>query len=82
VATTVTSRTAARATSASAPTTIAIAIATAAGTSLTRTFRTRGTRVHRRNYSIHTVEVGLIIGIELRAAFDHRCGCALRHRWR
>jgi hypothetical protein len=79
VATTVTALTAARTTSASAPTTIAITIATTAGTSLTRTFRTRGTRLYRCHDSIHTVEVRLIIGIEIRAAFDYCRGCAL---WR
>jgi hypothetical protein len=82
VATTVTSRTAARATSASAPPAITITIATAAGTPFARTFRTSDTRVYRRDYSVYTVEVRFLIRIELRAAFDHRCGCALRHRWR
>jgi hypothetical protein len=73
VATTVTSsRTAAWAASSSATPAIAIAIATtAAGTSLTRTFRTRGACFYRRNDSVHTVEVWLIIRIEIRAAFDH-----------
>ena len=73
MATTVTSsRTAARAASSTATPAIAIAIAaTAAGTSFTRAFRTRGPCFYRRNYSIHSVEVRLIVGIEIRAAFDH-----------
>jgi hypothetical protein len=68
-------------TAATAPTTIAITIATAAGASVTRAFRTRATRLYRRNHSIHTVEVWLVIRIELCAAFDHCRGRALR-RWR
>ncbi len=65
-------------TAATAPAAIAIAIATtAAGTSLTRAFRPRRARLYRRNHSIHTVEVRLIVGIELGAAFDHRRGRAL-----
>jgi hypothetical protein len=81
MAATVTSRaTASRAASATAPPAIAITItATAAGTSVTRTFRTRRTRLYRRDHSIHTVEVRLVIGIEIRAAFDYCRGCAL---WR
>ena len=74
VATTVTSsRTAAWAASTTATPAIAIAIATAAaaGTSFTRTFRTRGACLYRRDYSIHAVEVWLIVSIEIRAAFDH-----------
>ncbi len=78
VATTVTSRTAAWATSASATPTITITIATAAGTSVSRTFWTRGTRLYRRHNSIHTVEVRLIVRIEIRAAFDYCRGRALR----
>jgi hypothetical protein len=83
VATTVTSsRTAARAaTRAAAATTPAIAIAiatTAAGTSFTRAFRTRSARFYRRDYSVHTVEVWLIIRVEIRATFDHGCGRPLR----
>lgn len=88
MATTVTSRTAAWATSASAPSTITITIATAAaGTSVSRTFWTRRNRLYRRNDSIHTVEVRLIIRIEIRAAFDYRRGrralwnAVRRRRW-
>jgi len=76
VATTVTSRAAARTATATAPPAIAIASATAAR--FTRTFRTRGSRLYRRDYSIHTVEVRLIIRIELCAAFDHCRGRGLR----
>lgn len=80
MATTVTSLTASRTASATAPPAIAIAIAaTAAGTCLSRTFWTRGPRLDRRNYSIHTVEVRLLIRVELCTAFDHCCGCTLRH---
>jgi hypothetical protein len=80
VATTVTSLTAAGTATATAPPAIPITIATAAaGASFARTFRTRGTCLDRRDYSIHTVEVRLIIWIELRAAFDHCRGCALGH---
>jgi len=80
MATTVTSLPASRTASATAPSAIAIAIAaTAAGTSLPRTFWTRGTRLDRRNYSIHTVEVRLLIRVELGTAFDHCRGRALRH---
>jgi hypothetical protein len=79
-ATTVTTRTAAGTatrTAATAAPTIAIAIATtAAGTSLTRAFGPRRARFYRRNHSIHTVEVRLIVRIEIRAAFDHRRGRA------
>ena len=79
VATTVTSLTASRATSATAAPTIAIAIATAAaGTPFTRAFRTRSPCLYRRNNSVNAVEVRLIIGIEICAAFDHCCGGALR----
>src|ERR1019366_634918 len=81
MATTVTSLTASRA--------IAIAIAApGAGRYLSPTFWTRGPRLDRRNYSIHTVEVRLLIRVELCTAFDHCCGCTLRHcgcrtwRWR
>jgi hypothetical protein len=84
VSTTVTSLTAARTTSASAPPAIPIAIAAAAaGTSFPRTFRTRCARFYRRDNSINTVEVRLIIRIEIRTALDHCGGCALRHcrRW-
>jgi hypothetical protein len=64
-------------TAATAPPTIAIAIATtAAGTSLTRAFRPRRARLYRRHHSIHAVEVRLIVRIEIRAAFDHRRGRA------
>lgn len=66
-------------TAATAPTTIAITIAAAAGASITRAFRTHATRLYRRNYSIHAVEVRLIVRIELCAAFDHCRGCALRN---
>lgn len=80
MATTMPSLTAARTASASAPPTIAITIATtAAGTSLTRAFWPRRACLYRRNDSIHTVEVRLIIRIEIRAAFDHCRGCALRN---
>ena len=80
MATTVTSLTTAWAASATAPPAIAIAITTAAaGTSLPRTFWTRGTCLDRRNYSIHTVEVRLVIRVELGTAFDHCRGRALRH---
>jgi hypothetical protein len=66
------SRTAARTASTTATPAITIAIATtAAGTSFTRSFRTRGTCLYRRDHSIHTVEVRLIVRIEIRAAFDH-----------
>ena len=80
MATTVTSLTASRAASATAPPAIAIAITTAAaGTSLPCTFGTGCTRLDRRNYSIHTVEVRLVIRVELGTTFDHCRGCALRH---
>jgi hypothetical protein len=75
VAATVTSLTAGT-TAATAPPAITITIATAAGTSVTRTFWTRGARLNRGNDSLHTVEVRLIIRIEIRAAFDYCCGCA------
>jgi hypothetical protein len=79
VAATVTSRTAWAATRAAATATPAIAITIAAtGTSFTRTFWTRSARFYRRDYSIHTVEVRLIIGIEVCAAFDHCRGGSLR----
>ncbi len=90
MAATVTSRTAAGAptrAAASAAPAISIAIATtAAGTSLAPTFWTRRTCLYRRNDTIHTVEVRLIIGIELCSAFDHCRGRALwrtaRNGWR
>ena len=80
VATTVTSsRTAAWAASTTATPAISIAIATtAAGTSFTRAFRTRGACLYRRNYSLYTVEIWFIVGVEIRAAFDHCCGGSLR----
>ena len=83
MATTVTSLTSAwaatRAASTASPA-ITITIATAAaGTSLTCTFRTRSSCFYRRNHSsIDTVEVRLVIRVELRAAFNHCRGCALR----
>jgi len=80
VAATVTSLTTAWAAAATAPPAIAIAIApAAAGTSVSRALRTRGARVYRRNHSIHTVEVWLVIRVELGTAFDHCRGRALRH---
>ena len=82
VATTVTSLTAARTTSTAATTTIAIAIASAARTTFPRTFRASGTGFNRRDDSIDAVEVRLIIGVEIRAAFDHCCRRAVRGRRR
>jgi hypothetical protein len=71
MATTVTSRTASRTASATAPPAITITITAAAGASVTRTFRTHSARLYRRDYSVHTVEVRLIVRIELCAALDH-----------
>ena len=63
-----------------APSSPAITIAIAsARTALAPAFRTRYARLDRRYHSVHAVEVRLVIGIELRAAFDHRRGRALRH---
>ncbi len=76
MATAVTSLAASRTASASAPPTVAITI-TARGTTFTPAFRTRGARLHRCNYAVHTVEVRLILRIEIRAAFDDCRGCAL-----
>ena len=80
MATTVTSSwTAAWTAATTATPAIAIAIATtAAWTSFTRAFRTRRACLYRRDYSIHTVEVWLIIRIEICAAFDHCRGRPLR----
>lgn len=83
MATTVTSRTAAWATTratSTAPPAITIAIAaSAAGSSLPRrTFWTRCARFYRRNNAIHAVEVRLIVRVELCAAFDHGRRCARR----
>ena len=75
----VTSGPAARATSASAPP--AIAITTTAGTAFASTFRTRDTRLDRCHHSVHPVEIWLIVGVEIRATFDYRCGRALRQQW-
>jgi hypothetical protein len=76
----VTSLAAARTASSTAAPAITITIAaTAGGTSLAPAFRTRDARFYRRYYSIYTVEVRLIIGIELGATFDHRRGRALRN---
>lgn len=76
MATTVTPLTAARATSSTATPSIPIPIAaTAAGPSLARTFRTPDTCFYRRYDSIHTVEVRLVIGVEVRAALDHGGRC-------
>ncbi len=78
------SRTAARtatssAARAAATATPAIAITTAsAGTSLTRAFRTRCARFDRGYDSIYPVEVWLVIGVKIRAAFDHCCRSSLR----
>ena len=78
---TVASLTAAGTASPTAPATIAIT--PAAWTTLTSatTFRTAGTGFDGRYDSIHAVEVGLVVGIEIRAAFNHCCGHALRY-WR
>jgi hypothetical protein len=80
VATTVTSRTAtwAATTWTAATTTPAIAItitASAAGTPFTgsTTFGTRGTCLDGGNHSVYAIEVRLVIGVEIRAAFDD-CG--------
>ena len=87
MATAVTSLAAARTTtrtSATSSTTIAVAIATAAaGTSFTPALGTRRARFHRRDDSIDAVEVWLIVGVKIRAAFDHRrrrtLRCSLRN---
>jgi hypothetical protein len=78
---TVASLTASGTASPTAPATIAIT--PAAWTTLTSatTFRTAGTGFDGRYDSIHAVEVGLVVGIEIRAAFNHCCGHALRY-WR
>lgn len=80
MATTVTSLAATRTSSSTAASAIAIAATTR--TSLTRTAAlwTRDTCFNR--HSIHTIKVRLIVGIEIRAAFNY-CGrgalrCALR----
>ena len=77
MAATVTSWTASRTSSSSSPP--AITITTAAGTSFSRTFRTRCSGFYGRYHSIHAVEVRLVIRIEIRAALDHRCRCTLWH---
>ncbi len=88
MSTTATSRAAARttprATTTSSPT-IAIAIAAAAGPAFARAFRTRSACLYRRYHSIHPVEVRLVVGVEISAAFDHCRGRALRsvvRHWR
>ena len=75
MATTMTSRSAtwsATRTSATSSATIAVAITSAAaGTSLAPAFWTRCARFYRRHHTIHPVEVGLIVGIEIRATLNY-----------
>lgn len=86
MATTVTSRTASGAattgTTATTTPAIAITITTAsAGTAFagSAAFGTRCACFDRCNHSVYAIEVGLVISVEIRAAFDDRGRCALRH---
>ena len=81
MATTMTSLTTAWAAARSAASsTPAIAITAATRTSFTRTATlwTTHSRLDRTHHAVHTVKIRLVIGIEIRAAFDHRGRCALR----
>jgi hypothetical protein len=77
VATTVASLAAAGTPSTAATTTIAITIASAAGTCFARAFRPADSGFNRGNDSVDTIEVRFIIGVEIGAAFDHRGGRAV-----
>src|SRR5438128_9153560 len=72
-----TARTATASTTTAAATTTAIAIATAA--SIASTIRTSCSRWGR--FAFHTIEVWLVIGVEIRAAFDDR-GRLSMNDWR